>query len=177
VSSVYRDGRDVPHHLALGTYVVFETASDYAQRCFKEYAMLPDRSGRYAALYRPIHMIGLELGVSVASAALRREPTGSPTGFRSDVVATAKRALKAGEMLDGEGGYCVWGKQVPAQHSLKVGLLPLGLAHGVRLNRAVAEGECLKWSDVAYDAGDLAVRIRREMEAMFTRSNAEALPA
>ena len=66
-SSVYRDGRDVPHHLALGTYVVFEGETDYARRCFKEYAMLPDKSGKYAALYRPIHMIGLELGISVAS--------------------------------------------------------------------------------------------------------------
>ena len=143
VSSVYRDGRDVPHHLALGTYVVFEGESDYARRCFSEYAMLPDTSGRYAALYRPIHMIGLELGVSVASAALRREPTGAPTGFRSDVAATAKRALKKGEVLDGEGGFCVWGKQVPAERSLADGLLPLGLAHDVRLERDVAEGECL----------------------------------
>ena len=157
-SSVYRDGRDVPHHLALGTYVVFEGESDYARQCFKEYAMLPDRSGRYAALYRPIHMIGLELGVSVASAALRKEPTGAPTGFRSDVAATAKRALKAGEVLDGEGGFCVWGKQVPAERSLAEGLLPLGLAHEVRLERDVAEGECLRWSDVAYDAE----RSRRE---------------
>ncbi len=121
VSSVYRDGRDVPHHLALGTYVVIEGETDYARQCFKEYAMLPDRSGRYAALYRPIHMIGLELGISVASAALRREPTGAPTGFRSDVVATAKRDLKKGEMLDGEGGFCVWGKQTPAEHSLAEG--------------------------------------------------------
>ena len=177
VSSVDRDGRDVPHHLALGTYVVFETESDYARRCFQEYAMLPDRTGHYAALYRPIHMIGLELGVSVASAALRREPTGSPTGFRSDVVATAKRALKSGEVLDGEGGYCVWGKQVPAEHSVYAGFLPLGLAHAVRLNRAVAEGECLKWSDVAYDESELAVTIRREMEVTFRRTNAEALPA
>ncbi len=95
-SSVYRDGRDVPHHLALGTYVVIEGETEYARRCFKEYAMLPDKSGRYAALYRPIHMIGLELGISVASAALRKEPTGAPTGFRSDVAATAKRDLKAG---------------------------------------------------------------------------------
>src|SRR4051795_1918140 len=103
VSSVYRDGRDVPHHLALGTYVVFEGESEYARRCFTEYAMLPDRSGHFAALYRPIHMIGLELGISVASAALRGEATGAPTGFRSDVVATAKKNIKAGEMLDGEG--------------------------------------------------------------------------
>jgi predicted homoserine dehydrogenase-like protein len=173
-SSVYRDGRDVPHHLALGTYVVFEGETDYARRCFKEYAMLPDKSGRYAALYRPIHMIGLELGVSVASAALRKEPTGAPTGFRSDVAATAKRALKTGEVLDGEGGFCVWGKQVPAARSLAADLLPLGLAHEVRLKRDIAEGQCLRWSDVAYDETDLAVMVRREMEAAFGRPNVPA---
>jgi predicted homoserine dehydrogenase-like protein len=176
-SSVHRDGRDVAHHLALGTYVVFEGESDYARRCFKEYSMLPDRSGRYAALYRPIHMIGLELGVSIASAALRREPTGAPTGFRSDVVATAKRALKRGEVLDGEGGYCVWGKQMPAERSLTEGLLPLGLAHAVALKRDVAEGECVKWNDVACDENDLAVKVRREMEAAFGRTNAQAAPS
>jgi predicted homoserine dehydrogenase-like protein len=170
-SSVYRDGRDVPHHLALGTYVVIEGETEYARRCFKEYAMLPDRSGRYAALYRPIHMIGLELGISVASAALRREPTGAPTGFRSDVVATAKRALKQGEVLDGEGGFCVWGRQTPAEASLAAGLFPLGLAQNVQLKRDIAEGERLQWSDVDFDPRDPAVRIRREMEAAFSRPN------
>ena len=173
-SSVYRDGKDVPHHLALGTYVVFEGETDYARRCFKEYAMLPDQSGKYAALYRPIHMIGLELGISVASAALRHEPTGAPTGFRSDVVATAKRDLKAGEMLDGEGGFCVWGKQTPASVSLERQLLPLGLAHNVKLNRDVRQGDALKWSDVAYDSNDTAVKVRREMEAAFGRPNEAA---
>ena len=171
-SSVYRDGRDVPHHIALGTYVVIEGETEYARRCFKEYAMLPDRSGRYAALYRPIHMIGLELGVSVASAALRGEPTGVPTGFRSDVVATAKRALKKGEMLDGEGGFCVWGKQTPAQRSLDDGLLPLGLTQNIKLKRDVRTGDSLRWSDVEIDPNDTAVRIRREMEAAFARPNA-----
>jgi len=171
VSSVYRDGRDVPHNLALGTYVVFEGESEYARRCFKEYAMLPDGTGRFAALYRPIHMIGLELGISVASAALRQEATGAPTGFRSDVVATAKRAMKAGEMLDGEGGFCVWGKQTAAERSLDEALLPLGLAHGVKLKRDVATGEALRWADVAYDPNDAAVKVRREMEAAFGRPN------
>ena len=174
VSSVYRDGRDVPHHLALGTYVVIEGESDYARQCFREYAMLPDKSGRYAALYRPIHMIGLELGVSIASAVLRGEPTGAPTGFRSDVVATAKRALKAGEVLDGEGGFCVWGRQVPAEYSLAEGLFPLGLAQNVKLKRDIAEGAALRWSDVAYDPADQAVRVRREMEAAFGGSTAAA---
>jgi predicted homoserine dehydrogenase-like protein len=167
VSSVYRDGRDVPHHLALGTYVVFEGETDYAQRCFSEYAMLQDKSGRYAALYRPIHMIGLELGISVASAALRKEATGAPTGFRSDVVATAKKNMKKGEMLDGEGGFCVWGKQTPAVRSLDQGMLPIGLAHNVKLKRDITTGEALKWEDVEYDAHDLAVKVRREMEAAF----------
>ena len=175
-SSVYRDGRDVPHHLALGTYVVFEGDTDYARRCFKEYAMLPDNTGKYAALYRPIHMIGLELGISVASAALRNEPTGAPTGFRSDVVATAKRDLKAGEMLDGEGGFCLWGKQTPADTSLERELLPLGLAHNVKLKRDIAEGQPLRWSDVVYDPTDTAVKVRREMEAAFGRRNAAAEP-
>src|SRR5215467_5340921 len=174
VSSVYRDGRDVPHHLALGTYVVFEGESEYARRCFQEYHLLPDASGRYAALYRPIHMIGLELGISLASATLRNEPTGAPTGFRSDVVATAKRDLKAGEMLDGEGGFCVWGKQTPADSSLERELLPLGLAHNVKLTQDIAEGEALRWSDVNYDAGDPAVKVRREMEAAFGRRNEPA---
>ena len=175
-SSVYRDGRDVPHHLALGTYVVFEGDTDYARRCFKEYAMLPDSTGKYAALYRPIHLIGLELGISVASVALRNEPTGAPTGFRSDVVATAKRDLKVGEMLDGEGGFCVWGKQTPADSSLERELLPLGLAHNVKLRRDIGEGQPLRWSDVVYDPDDTAIKVRREMEAAFGRRNAVAEP-
>ena len=176
VSSVYRDGRDVPHHLALGTYVVFEGESDYARRCFQEYHLLPDASGRYAALYRPIHMIGLELGISIASATLRKEPTGAPTGFRSDVVATAKRDLKAGEILDGEGGFCVWGRQTPADRSLERGLLPLGLAQNIRLTRDVALGAPLTWADVAYDPADVAVKVRREMEAAFGRRNEPGAP-
>ena len=175
VSSVDRAERDVPHHLAMGTYVVFEGESEYARRCFREYHLLPDRSGKYAALYRPVHMIGLELGISVASVALRGEPTGAPTGFRSDVVATAKRDLRQGEMLDGEGGFCVWGKQTPADASLDAGYLPLGLAHQVKLLRDIGEGERLRWTDVAYDKNDSAVKIRREMETAFGRRNVAAV--
>ena len=170
VSSLDRAGKDVPHNLVMGTYVVIESESPYAGQCAVEYNLLPDKSGKYSALYRPTHLIGLELGVSVASAALRKESTGAPVCFNSDVVATAKRSLKAGEVLDGEGGFLVWGKQVPADVSLKEGYLPLGLAH-VKLNRDVAKGQPLRWSDVAFDANDQAVRVRREMEAMFARPN------
>jgi predicted homoserine dehydrogenase-like protein len=170
-SSVYRDGTDVPHSLVMGTYVVFETDSAYSEECFREYSMLPDKTGKYASLYRPIHMIGLELGISVASAALRKEATGAPIAFNSDVVATAKRKLTAGEMLDGEGGFCVWGKQTPAQASLQKGYLPLGLAHHVKLKTDIAEGQRIKWEDVDYDPDSLAVRVRREMEAAFRQPN------
>ncbi len=168
-SSVYRDGTDVPNSLVMGTYVVLETDSAYSEECFREYSMLPDKSGKYASLYRPIHMIGLELGLSAASAALRKEPTGSAITFNADVVATAKRHLRAGEMLDGEGGFCVWGKQTPAEQSLEEGFLPLGLAHQVKLKTDIAEGQRLKWDDVTYDPNDLAVKVRREMEAAFAR--------
>ena len=172
ISSLNRDMSPVPNDLMLGTYVVIEGDNDYVRHCFEEYKMLPDSSFHYAALYRPTHMIGLELGISVASAALRNEPTGSPNGFRSDVVATAKRNLKKGEMLDGEGGFMVWGKQVPADKSLAMGGLPLGLAGDVPLTRDIAEGELLTWTDAAIDDNDPAVIIRREMEAAFGRANA-----
>ena len=174
VSSLNRDMTPVPHHLQMGTYVVVEAGHEYVRHCAEEYNMLPDETFEHIALYRPTHMIGLEIGISVATIALRGEPTGAPDGFRADVVATAKRTLLAGEVLDGEGGYCVWGKQMPAAQSLAEGCLPLGLAHRVTLKHTIAEGASIRWSDVEIDADDPAVRVRREMEAAFARPNAEA---
>jgi predicted homoserine dehydrogenase-like protein len=171
VSSLHRDKSAVENHLQMGTYVVVKAGHDYVRHCAEEYHLLPDENFEHIAMFRPTHMIGLELGISVASIVLRKEATGSATGFRSDVVATAKRDMKAGEMLDGEGGYCVWGKQTPADRSLDEGLLPLGLAHDVKLKRDVATGEQLKWADVIYDPDDFAVKVRREMEAAFGRRN------
>ena len=170
VSSVTRDEVDIPHHLSMGTYVVITSPSSYAHQCFGEYNMLQDKSGKYASLYRPTHMIGLELGYSVASAVLRKEPTGSAFCFNADVVATAKRDLKKGEILDGEGGFCVWGKQTPAEVSLREGYLPLGLAHS-KLKTDVKAGQRLRWTDVEIDTTDFAYKFRREMEAAFNRPN------
>ncbi len=167
VSSLERDGRPVFRDLRWGVYVTFEAPSDYVRRCFAEYGLVTDPGGRHAAMYKPYHLIGLELGFSVASAALRGEATGCATGFRGDAVAVAKRDLKAGETLDGEGGYTVYGKLLPAAASLAQAALPIGLAHGVRLTRAVKAGTSIGWSDVAVDEAALAVKVRREMEAMF----------
>ena len=170
VSSLARDGRPVERDLRWGVYVTFRAATDYVARCFSEYGLVTDDSGYYAALYRPFHLIGLELGVSVASAALRGEATGAPTNFRADVVATAKRDLRAGEELDGEGGYAVYGRLMPAEDSMVSGALPLGLAHGVSLRNAVGKGQVVKWSDVSIDEGGETVRLRREMEGGMPRA-------
>ncbi|MDX2287201.1 MAG: Gfo/Idh/MocA family oxidoreductase [Hyphomicrobiaceae bacterium] len=172
VSSLYRDGTPVPNHLAMGTFVVVTSDSAYARQCFREYNCLVDSSGDYAALYRPTHMIGLELGISIASVALRGEPTGTARVFNSDVVAVAKRPLKAGEYLDGEGGFTVWGRQMPARVSLAEGFLPLGVSKGARLVRGVSEGTRLSWADVIVDETDAAVRARREMAALFAAGDA-----
>jgi predicted homoserine dehydrogenase-like protein len=167
VSSLERDGRPVFRDLRWGVYVVLEAPNDYAADCFKQYGLKTDSSGRYAAMYKPYHLIGLELNISILSAALRGEPTGQPHGFRGDAVAVAKRALRSGEMLDGEGGYTVWGKLMPAAASLAAGALPIGLAHKVKLKSDIAHGSVVRWSDVEFDANNDTVKTRRAMEEKF----------
>jgi predicted homoserine dehydrogenase-like protein len=164
ISSLERDGRPVFRDLRWGVYVTFAGGSEYVERCFREYGLVTDPAGKVSAMYKPYHLIGLELGISVASVGLRGEPTGAPVAFNGDVVATAKRDLAAGEMLDGEGGFTVYGKLRPAAQSLREGGLPLGLAHHVRLCRAVAAGQPVRWDDVEIDTALPAVRFRREME-------------
>ena len=167
VSSLNRDGTEVERDLRWGVYVTFEAKTDYAVQCFSEYGVKTDPSGRFGSLYRPYHMIGLELGVSIAYAVLRGEPTGSPDAFRGDVVTTAKKDLRAGETLDGEGGYTVFGKLAPARASLDGHALPLGLAHGMKLVRDVTKDSTVSWDDVAPDETLQAVKVRRELEAEF----------
>ena len=170
ISSEERDGRHVIGDLRWGVYVTFEAPSEYVERCFAEYGLVTDDTGRYSAIYKPFHLIGLELGISVASAALRGEATGAATGWRGDVVATAKRNLKAGEILDGEGGFTVWGKLMRAEDSLALGGLPIGLAHGLKLKTPIAEGQPLRWRDVEFDENDSTIAFRREMEARDRRN-------
>jgi predicted homoserine dehydrogenase-like protein len=167
ISSLEADGRAIPYDIRMGVWVCFEGDTEYIRRCFEEYKVRTDPSGRYACLYKRWHLIGLEVGISVASVGLRGESTGAALGFEADVIATAKRDLVPGEMLDGEGGYTVWGKLVPAAKSLRAGGLPLGLAHQVKVVRPVARGQSLTWADVAMDTTLAAYRVRREMETLF----------
>jgi predicted homoserine dehydrogenase-like protein len=171
ISSLQRDETPIPYDIRFGVWVVFEGESEYVRRCFSEYGVKTDPSGRYACMYKRWHLIGLEVGISVASVGLRGEPTGCATGWRADAVATAKKDLKAGEVLDGEGGYTVVGRLMPAEASLARGCLPLGLAHGWKMLRPVAAGQPLSWSDVAFDANVPAVKLRREMESAASGSD------
>jgi len=150
VSSLERDGRPVFRDLRWGVYVVMEAPNDYAAACFKQYGLPTDATGRFAAMYKPFHLIGLELSISVLSVGLRGEPTGRSRAMRGTVASVAKRGLKAGEVLDGEGGYTVWGKALPLAQAGDA--LPIGLAHHVCLTRDVAEGAVLRLDDV--DLGD-----------------------
>jgi predicted homoserine dehydrogenase-like protein len=167
ISSLERDGSAIPYDIRFGVFVVFEGDTEYIRNCFREYMVRTDPTGRYACLYKRWHLIGLEVGISVASVGLRREATGAAVCFNADVAATAKRDLKTGETLDGEGGYTVWGKLLPAPRSLELAALPLALAHGAKLARPVRAGKTLTWGDVTLDESLPALKIRREMEAMF----------
>jgi predicted homoserine dehydrogenase-like protein len=164
VSSLERDGTVIPYDIRFGVWVVFEGETDYIRRCFSEYGVKTDVSGRYACMYKRWHLIGLEVGISIASVGLRGESTGCATGWRADAVAVAKKGLAKDEILDGEGGYTVVGRLMPAEASLAQGCLPLGLAHGWKMLRPVPAGQPLKWSDVAFDANLPAVKLRCEME-------------
>jgi predicted homoserine dehydrogenase-like protein len=168
ISSLETDGRKIPYDIRMGVWVTVEGETEYIRNCFEEYNAHTDPSGRYFTLYKRWHLIGLEVGMSVASVALRGEPTGAASGWNADVVATAKCDLQPGEVLDGEGGYTVWGKLLPAATSMQRGGLPLGLAHGIRLLRPVKQGQTLSWDDVAVDTGTDAYKLRREMERRFS---------
>jgi predicted homoserine dehydrogenase-like protein len=172
VSCLKPDGTPIPYDIRKGVWVCFEGDTDYIRRCFEEYKVVTDPSGRYMCSYKKWHLIGLELGVSVAAVGLRREPTGVATRFNADVVATAKRNIQPGETLDGEGGYTVFGKLAPAPISLARGYLPLGLAHSVKVARPVAKDQPLTWADVAMDKSLAAFKIRKEMETLFGTAHA-----
>jgi len=167
ISCLREDGTQIDHDIRKGVWVCFEADSEYLKNCFEEYKVVTDPSGRYMVNYKRWHLIGLELPISVASVGIRREPTGVATEFRGDVVAVSKRALKAGEVLDGEGGYTVSGGLRPASLSVAKGYLPLGLAHNVKLRKDVAENAPVTWDDVEIDTTSDAYRLRKQVEAMI----------
>ena len=167
ISSLQRDGTPLAEDLRWGVFVTYRGTTDYLTDCFHEYGIRTDRSGRYASLYRHQHLIGLELGISVASVVLRKEPTGVATDFLGDVVAVAKQDLRAGEKLDGEGGYTVFGRLLPSVDSLRHKALPIGLAKGATVQTTVNRGQLLRYADVKLASDRLTVKLRGQLEAEY----------
>lgn len=168
IASEYRDGTPVREGLRWGVYVVFKAPSDYVKRCFAEYGLVTDSSGEYSALYRPYHLIGLELGISVASVALLGEPTGSSQSFIADVASVAKRKLTPGDILDGEGGYTVYGRLVRAEDSLAGKYLPIGLSSQARVIHPIAKDAVLTYDDVEIDDKLFSYKLRKKVERDYS---------
>ena len=167
VSSLERDGRPVFKDLRWGVYAVLQAPNEYAASCFKQYGMNTDKSGEFSAMYKPFHLIGMELNTSIFSAALLKLPTGQTKYFKGDVVSVSKRNLKKGEKLDGEGGFTVWGKLIPASTSLNLKALPIGLANDMYLKNDLDKDKIVTWNDVEFDSNDEIISYRHQMENKF----------
>jgi predicted homoserine dehydrogenase-like protein len=152
VSSLDRDGRPVPNDLRWGVYAVITSPRPYIRRCFAEYGLPVDRTGTYAAVHRPYHLVGMELPISIARVALDHEATGSPLPVpQAAVVCAAKRHLSTGEALDGEGGSTVYGLIDDAKTAWGERLLPVGLSHGARVVRPIPEDALVGLDDVSLE--------------------------
>ena len=167
VSSLERDGRPVFKDLRWGVYAVLQAPNDYAASCFKQYGMNTDQSGEFSAMYKPFHLIGMELNTSIFSAALLKLPTGQTKYFKGDVVSVSKKNMKKGEKLDGEGGFTVWGKLIPASTSLNLQALPIGLANDMYLKNDINKDKIITWNDVEFDSNDEIINYRHQMENKF----------
>ena len=148
ISSIDNDKNDIPNDLRWGVYIVIKAQNEYVKNCFKDYGMVTDISGNYSAIWRPYHYIGLELAQSIYSIALDNRATGSTKYYNADVASYAKKDLKVGEKLDGEGGFCARGKLTTSQKSKQENILPLGLTDNAVLTKDINKDEVIKIDDV-----------------------------
>ena len=172
INGLKPDGSEYDFNIRMGVFVVVEAVTEYQRKCLEEYKVKTDDTGHFMCLYKQWHLIGLELGMSVANVGIRAEATGVAREFRGDVVAVAKRDLAVAEILDGEGGFTVAGQLRPAGDSRHMKALPLGLTGGVKMKRAVKADTILTYDDVVIDEQLTAVKLRRKVEQMvFTGSD------
>ena len=148
ISSIDLNKNDIPNDLRWGVYIVIKAKNEYVKNCFKDYGMVTDSSGNYSAIWRPYHYIGLELAQSIYSIALDNRATGFTNNYNADVASYAKKDLKVGEKLDGEGGFCARGKLITSQKSKDEKILPLGLTDNAILKKNINKDQVIRLDDV-----------------------------
>ncbi len=160
ISSIDLDKNDIQNDLRWGVYIVIKAQNQYVKNCFKDYGMVTDSSGNYSAIWRPYHYIGLELAQSIYSIALDNKATGFTKKYNADVATYAKKDLKIGEKLDGEGGFCSRGKLITSKKSKEEKILPLGLTDGAEVIKNIKKDEVIKISDVKLDLPKEVIKAR-----------------
>ncbi len=148
ISSIDLEKKDIENDLRWGVYIVLKAKNEYVKNCFKDYGMVTDSSGNYSAIWRPYHYIGLELAQSIYSIALDNRATGFTKNYNAEVASIAKKDLKKGEKLDGEGGFCARGRLITSEKSKKEKILPLGLTDNAILKKDISKDEIIKLEDV-----------------------------
>jgi predicted homoserine dehydrogenase-like protein len=133
----------------------------------EEMAYLSMGPGPYYAFYRPYHLASLEAPLTVATAALDRVSTLEPVAWKAEVVATAKRDLRAGDVIDGIGGATVYGVADSAEAVADGQLLPLGLAARATVVRDVPIDQPLTYDDVELDDGSTILQLRRLQDSLL----------
>jgi len=161
ISSIDLDQKNIPNDLRWGVYIVIKAQNQYVKNCFKDYGMVTDTSGSYSAIWRPYHYIGLELAQSIYSISLDKKATGYTKNYNAEVASYAKKDLKVGERLDGEGGFCARGKLITSQKSKEEKILPLGLTDGAILKQNINKDESIKLEDVELNLPDDIVKARQ----------------
>ena len=144
---------------------VLGTHADPAQQHYLNLYKLGE--GPLYCFYTPYHLCHFEVPTTVARAVLFGDATIAPDhGLRVEVVATAKIDLRAGDELDGFGGYMTYGLAENAETARAENLLPIGLAEGSRLTQDVPKDQVLTYADVERPDGRLADRLRAEQDAL-----------
>ncbi len=160
ISSIDLEKKDIENDLRWGVYIVLKAKNEYVKNCFKDYGMVTDSSGNYSAIWRPYHYIGLELAQSIYSIALDKRATGFTKNYNAEVASIAKKDLKKGEKLDGEGGFCARGRLITSEKSKKEKILPLGLTDNAILKKDISKDEIIKIEDVELNLPDEVLEAR-----------------
>ena len=166
-NSIAIDGKTMlDDPLRMGVFVVIRTDHPFTQEDLANYNLHPGGEGKNYLLYRPYHLVAVEAPISIAKAVLYGQPTGTPLPTPvADVITVAKRDLKAGEILDGSGGYTVNGLIEKAEIARAENLLPLGLADGTKLKCDVSQGETISYDMVELDEDSFVLKLRRLQDA------------